>query len=80
MTSGNKLVTGLVAGAVIGSAIGLLVAPKTGKESRQMVAEGALHWRNKAGGAVGTLWQKVRKESQIGAVEGRSNEHVVTAK
>ena len=41
MASGKKLITGLVAGAIVGTAAGLLLAPKSGKENRKMVGEKA---------------------------------------
>lgn len=80
MTRGNKLVAGLVAGAVVGSAMGLLVAPKTGKESRQIVTNRALVWRNKAGEAFQNLRRKGREEVQTGSVKERSNGHVIATK
>jgi gas vesicle protein len=80
MTIGNKLVAGIVAGAVVGSAMGLLVAPKTGKESRQTVAEGASHWRNKAGGALQNLRQKPRQESRNGSIKESFNRHLIITK
>lgn len=36
-----KLTTGLVAGAIVGTVAGLLLAPKSGKENRKMVGEKA---------------------------------------
>ena len=33
----RKLVAGVVSGAVLGTAIGLLTAPKSGKDTRQLV-------------------------------------------
>ena len=47
----RKLVAGVVSGAVIGATIGLLAAPKTGKDTRQLV-------RNKAGSLVTSLKQR----------------------
>ena len=38
MMSRNQIVSGIIAGALAGTVLGLLVAPKTGKESRQLVA------------------------------------------
>ena len=46
----RKLVAGMVSGAVVGAAIGLLAAPKSGKDTRQLV-------RNKAGSLVTSLRQ-----------------------
>ena len=50
MVNTNKLVTGLIAGAALGSVAGLLFAPKPGKQSRQIVAARADELRNKADG------------------------------
>ena len=36
MAKTNKMVTGLIAGAAMGAVAGLLFAPKSGKESRQI--------------------------------------------
>ncbi len=48
----NKLVMGLVAGAIVGVAAGILLAPKAGKETRQMV-------RTRASNLIGYLRQKL---------------------
>ena len=37
----NTFVKGIVAGALIGGIAALMMAPKTGKESRHMLASGA---------------------------------------
>ena len=47
MAKTNKMVTGLIAGAAMGAVAGLLFAPKSGKESRQIVAARANKLRNK---------------------------------
>ena len=80
MKRGNKLATGLMAGAVIGIAMGLLVAPKTGKESRQMVTNRASLWRTKAGKAFQNLRLKTPKEVQAGSIKEQSNGHVVATR
>ena len=50
MVKQNNLVKGLIAGAAIGAVAGLLLAPKPGKESRQIVAFRAGEIRRKAAG------------------------------
>ena len=80
MMRGNKLVAGLMAGAVVDSTMGLLVAPKTGKESRQMVAEGTSHWRHKAGGAFQNLRQKPCQEPRTGSIKESFNRHLIITK
>ena len=47
----RKLVAGVVSGAVVGATLGLLAAPKSGKDTRQLV-------RNKAGSLVTSLKQR----------------------
>ena len=37
MVKANKLVAGIVVGATTGTAIGLLMAPKSGRDTRKMV-------------------------------------------
>lgn len=46
-TSG-AFVLGLLCGAALGAAAGLLLAPKTGSEMRRQVADSADEWRRKA--------------------------------
>ena len=80
MTRRNRLVAGIVAGAVVGSAMGLLVAPKPGKESKQAVVDGASHWRSKTDGAFQNLRRKPREESRGGVIKERRNRHLVITK
>ncbi len=47
----RKFVAGVLSGAVLGTTIGLLTAPKSGKATRQLV-------RNKAGSLVTSLKQR----------------------
>ena len=51
----NKLLCGLGTGVIIGTAAGLLLAPKTGKEARSMVASRAGDLRHKATHYLGHL-------------------------
>ena len=48
MTSKTPLMTGLIAGAAVGAAAGLLLAPKPGKVTRRFVAMRAGKIRRKA--------------------------------
>ncbi len=61
MRSDKKLITGLVAGAIVGTVAGLLLAPKSGKENRKMVGEKASKIRSKTGGAIGSLKSRIKK-------------------
>ena len=75
---GNKMFAGLVAGAAVGTAAGLLLAPKPGKESRHIVRTRAGEMRHKAGGYVDVIraWKKnkgnpfVMAESSNGHANG----------
>ena len=55
MARHEKFVYGLGTGVIIGAAAGLLLAPKTGKETRQMVAGRAGGLRQKATLYLGNL-------------------------
>ncbi len=68
MTSSNKLITGLVAGALVGAAAGVLFAPKPGRESRVIVGAKAEEIRTKTGEYIGTVREKIKR--------GRSSEGV----
>ena len=69
--SASRLVIGLVAGALVGTAIGLLVAPQPGKASREAVGD-------KAGRYISQLresWEK-RKISSDEQVEANGHRKV----
>ena len=71
MKEGNtsKLITGLVAGALVGAAIGLLAAPKPGDETRKVV-------RDKAGAYFVELREKYRKSKIEREAVAESNGHL----
>ena len=71
MTSSNKLISGLAAGAIIGAAAGILFAPNPGKETRQVVGA-------KAVGYIGNLRGKIKKVRGTEAVEQYSDNGVQT--
>lgn len=52
--------SGLLMGAIIGAAIGLLYAPQPGTETRRMVKEKALNIKEKASKAAGKIKESVR--------------------
>ena len=56
----GRFFSGLVAGALVGTSIGLLAAPKPGKESRSAVKE-------RAGGYVNSIRERRKKGDPIGA-------------
>ena len=61
------LVIGLLAGAVFGVAVGMLYAPKSGAETREMLKEKAVEAREKAMEArekAGEMVEKVKERAQ----------------
>ena len=66
------MVTGLVAGALVGAAAGILLAPKSGKETRKIVGK-------KAGKYVGTVRQKFSKGRGSEIIEEHSSNGYETA-
>ena len=79
LTDGNKIVTGLIAGALIGTIAGLLLAPKPGREARDLVAYRAGELRQKAGDYMGILRQRIRKSEDADGLEESINDHVISA-
>ena len=67
MTTRNRFIMGFAAGAVIGTAAALFVAPKTGKETRHIVTNGAGRFGQKAGRYWGSLRQKISKAEDNGS-------------
>ena len=49
MSSNTKLVVGLSVGICTGAAAALLVAPKTGKDTRQIIKSRSSAWKRHAG-------------------------------
>ena len=78
MTRSNKLITGLVAGALVGAAAGLLFAPKPGKESRTIVGTKAGEIRNKTGEYFGTIREKIKRGRSADSVEEPSENGIQT--
>ncbi len=72
MASGKKMITGMVAMATVGTIAGMLLAPKSGKENRKMVAMKASKIRNRAGGAFGTLKSRMKRNHSETPVEENS--------
>ena len=59
----NKFLYGLGTGVIIGTAAGLLLAPKTGKETRQIFADRSKTIRRRAMGERGADAIEARTES-----------------
>ena len=81
----DKFVTGMIFGAALGAALGLLLAPKPGSETRQIVRERAGEYldvarerageyagpvRERAGQAIGTARERVTNLRRRGNQEG----------
>ena len=59
MVMGNRMVTGFILGAAAGAAVGLMIAPKAGRETREMLRHRAGKVQHRAGEALGTLRNKI---------------------
>ena len=70
------LITGAAAGATVGAVAGLLLAPKTGEETRQIVAARATQATQKARAYVDSLRQRISKEMAPQGAEEDSDNHV----
>ena len=70
----DKFVTGMVFGAALGAAIGLLLAPKPGSETRQLVRERAGEYFDVARERAGEYAGPVRERA--GEVIGSARERV----
>ena len=69
------LVTGLIAGLVVGAVAGLLFAPKTGKEARRLLATEAGTLRQMANEYAGALRERVWREGSGQNGEESSKDH-----
>ncbi len=79
MAKPNNLISGIITGVVVGTVVGLLIAPRTGKETRQIVATRAGVIRQRAGHYVGNLREKMRRGRSLEGSEESSNNHVDVA-
>ena len=63
MRSGD-FVAGILVGALIGGALGLLFAPESGEETRELMAEKARKWKEAAGEKGRGLLRRVKEEEE----------------
>ncbi|PKB64804.1 MAG: hypothetical protein BZY80_01655 [SAR202 cluster bacterium Io17-Chloro-G2] len=78
MTTRNQIVTGIIAGALAGTALGLLVAPKTGKETRELVASRGSAIKNKAGDYFTIIRNRMKKGDEVESLNGASHAEEVS--
>ena len=74
----DKFVTGMIFGAALGAAIGLLLAPKPGNETRQLVRERAGEYIDVARERAGEYAGPVRERA--GEVIGSARERVASVR
>ncbi len=68
----GRFVTGLIVGSLTGAAVGLLFAPRSGRESRDVV-------RHKSGHYVGTLRERFGRCGANNGAKGNADTHVEVA-
>ncbi|MCH7714304.1 MAG: YtxH domain-containing protein [Chloroflexi bacterium] len=78
MTTRNQIVTGIIAGALVGTALGLLVAPKTGRETRQLVATRGVAIKSKAGDYFTIIRNRMKKGDEVESLNGASHQQEVS--
>lgn len=61
-TKTGRFIKGLVVGALVGTAVGLLVAPQPGKKTRDLV-------QSKTGSYVGNLRRRLQRNSAVNGTE-----------
>ena len=66
MSANHKFIAALTTGAVLGAAAGLLLAPKTGKETRKIVTVQSGELRHKAGHYITNLRGNLRRQENHG--------------
>ncbi len=71
MSANHKVIAALTTGAVLGAAAGLLLAPKTGNETRKVVAERSGELRHKAGHYITNLRGNLRRRQNNGRVDAK---------
>ncbi|MDA1220241.1 MAG: YtxH domain-containing protein [Chloroflexi bacterium] len=76
MAKTSNFLTGLLAGAVVGAVAGLILAPKPGKETRELVGTRTNEIRNRAGYYVENVRGRFKRESDEDAIEIHSDNGV----
>jgi gas vesicle protein len=66
LTSDPKnLIGGFIAGAAVGIAIGMLLAPTGGKETRQKIVDGSLKLKDNVVGSVNDSIEKLKEQFNV---------------
>ena len=65
-------VKGLAVGALVGTALGVLVAPRPGKQTRNLV-------RRKTGGYAGSLRERFRRNGAVNHTADRAESHTTVS-
>ena len=73
MMKSNSLIAGVLTGALVGTAAGILLAPKTGKESRKIVKSKATDFKVKAGD------YRIKAEDYLGTVKDKLQKNTVAS-
>ncbi len=68
----GRFVTGLLVGSLTGATVGLLLAPRSGRETRDVV-------RHKTGHYVGTLRERFGRSSVANGAKEHVDDHVEVA-
>jgi len=75
MAKSSKVLTGLLAGAVVGAIAGLILAPKPGRETRELVGARTSEIKHKAGNYVENLRERFKREPEEVTVENSQEVH-----
>ena len=76
MSTSNKFVTGLLAGAIVGAVAGLILAPKPGRDTRDIVGARTNQLRTWADPYIGNLKERFKKERVAEAFDDHSENGV----
>ncbi|MFO7720648.1 MAG: YtxH domain-containing protein [Gillisia sp.] len=69
----GKLLTGLVSGAAIGAALGLLFAPKKGADTRKQITETGDSYLKDAKGKINELADSITEKAEALKAKGKAN-------
>jgi gas vesicle protein len=72
----KQVVTGLLAGAAVGVAVGLLFSPKSGKKTREALAAKSRSARSRVGEYVSLIRHKTPRQLAANSQDGYSKENV----